>query len=343
MKQWLIFLATLVSVVGYSQKEASFSSIDWSVQNITAPTPDSLAHLLTKNYTTDLAKVRAIYSWITTHIAYNMDIFKTKPAHYKYSPDPLDTSAVWPSGDEMIARKVLRKKVAVCDGYSRLFKVLCSHAGIEAEIVTGYGRVSGGGGDKKFKTNHTWNAVRIDSVWKLLDVTWASGYTTYADDFIQKQNDFYFLTPPDQFITDHHPEELRWTLLPNPPAPVELRKLPFRSKNFFKYGVGYYTPQSGVIDALPGDTILFSVQLKDVARAKKTSADPFMDTVTYAQWPLSAFVKPAKEAGATILYSYVVDWVSEWVNLLYNDDVIMRYHINITVENDKASADFTNF
>jgi hypothetical protein len=232
---------------------------------------------------------------------------------------------------------VLRKRVAVCDGYSRLFKVLCTYSGIKAEIVQGYGRVNGGG-ERKFKTNHTWNAVQIDSVWKLLDVTWASGYTTYADDFIQKQNDFYFLTPADKFITDHYPEELRWTLLANPTAPSELKKLPFRSKNFFKYGIGNYFPQSGIIEASVGDTIAFSIQLKDLARAKTTSADPFMDTVTYTQWPLSAFVKPAKEKGATVLYSYVVEPASEWINLLYNDDVIMRYQLVVSIRKENANA-----
>lgn len=337
MKRWLIGLTMLFYTVIQAQQVASSSSIDWTVQNIEAPTPDSLAHLLIANYTTETEKVRAIYSWITNHIAYNMDIFKPGKASYKYSPDPLDTSAVWPSGDEMIARKVLRKRVAVCDGYSRLFKVLCRYAGVEAEIVQGYGRVNGGG-EKRFKTNHTWNAVRIDSVWKLLDVTWASGYTTHADEYIQKQNDYYFLTPPGQFITDHYPEELRWTLLANPPAPYELKNLPFRSKNFFKYGMSSYSPQSGIIDAAPGDTISFSVQLKDVVRAKATSADPFMDTVTYTQWPLSTFIKPAKEKGATVFYSYVVTPASEWLHLLYNDDVIMRYRINSTLKKETLNT-----
>ncbi|MDB5205572.1 MAG: hypothetical protein JWR72_647 [Flavisolibacter sp.] len=337
MKPWLILLVMmLLSRFGHAQ-DASFSSIDWNVQNIEAKTPDSLAQLLTRNHTTELAKVRAIYSWITNHIAYNMDIFRRNPGPYKYSPDPLDTSAVWPSGDEMIARKVLRKRVAVCDGYSRLFKVMCSYAGIEAEIVQGYGRVNGGG-DKKFRTNHTWNAVRIDSAWKLLDITWASGYTTYADDFVQKQNDFYFLTPPDQFITDHYPEELRWTLLANPPAPYELKKLPFRSKNFFKYGVNSYFPQSGIIEAAEGDTILFSVQLKDVARAKTTSADPFMDTLSYSQWPLSSFVKAGRENGNFVYYSYVAEPAAEWINLLYNDDVIMRYRINVSIKKEAVNT-----
>lgn len=327
MKRWLAGLGVLFFCVGYSQQGVSFSSIDWKVQSIEAATPDSLAHLLTVNYTTDVEKVRAIYSWITGHIAYNIDIYKTKSASYKYIPDPLDTAAVWPSGDEMVARKVLRRRVAVCDGYSRLFKVLCSHAGIDAKIIQGYGRVYGADGGKRFRTNHTWNAVKIDSAWRLLDVTWASGYISYANEYMQKQNDFYFLTPPDQFIADHYPEELRWTLLTNPPAPAEMKEMPFRSKNFFKYGVGSYFPNSGTIEACVGDTISISVRLKDVARAKNTGADAFMDTGSYAQWPLSSFIKPAKEKGNEVIYSYVVAPTSEWLHLLYNDDVIMRYRI----------------
>jgi hypothetical protein len=39
---------------------------------------------------------------------------------------------------------------------------------------------------QKFRSNHNWNAVYIDSAWYLLDVTWASGSLSYfGDAFIQ--------------------------------------------------------------------------------------------------------------------------------------------------------------
>src|SRR5215203_5022219 len=259
MKKWVIGLGMcFFSIAGHTQQKISFSSIDWKMQSAEAPTPDSLARLINKNFTTDLEKVRAIYSWITSHIEYNTAIYKPWNAAYTYSPDPLDTAAVWPSGDEMVARKVMRKRLAVCDGYARLFKVLCEYTGIEVAIVHGYAR---GIGNPKFRTNHSWNAVKIDSAWRLLDVTWSAGHLNYYDDFVQRQNDYYFLTPPEQFINDHYPEELRWSLLPNPPMPAEFRKAPFHSKHFYKYGVAAYSPNTGLIEAAIGDTLHFSLQL----------------------------------------------------------------------------------
>ncbi|MDQ6610673.1 MAG: hypothetical protein M3Y85_12720 [Bacteroidota bacterium] len=332
MKRWLIGIFILPFIVVKAQPHTtSFSSIDWEVQNIDAPTPDSLARLLISNYTTETEKVRAIYSWITGHIAYNTAVYKYRSVAFKYVPDPIDTASTWPSGDEMTARRVMRRKIAVCDGYSRLFKILCDHAGIEAAIIQGYGRVYEMG-NKKFRTNHTWNAVKIDSVWKLLDVTWASGYIDYADDFIQKQNDFYFLTPPDQFIRDHYPEELRWTLLSHPPALSDFKKMPFHSKNFIKYGIASYFPSSGIIEALVGDTLNFSLQLNDIKRAKSTGADPFADTTSFTLWPLSSFVKPVTEKAAVVYYTYVVQPSVEWVHLLYNDDVVLQYRLKPKIE-----------
>jgi hypothetical protein len=329
MKQWAFGLGFFfASLAVFSQQKISFSAVDWAVQSLDAPTPDSLARLINTNFVRPAEKVRAIYSWITNHIAYNTDIFKpwTK---YHYSPDPLDTAAVWPSGDEMTARKVMRRRTAVCDGYARLFKVLCNYAGLEAIVIQGYGRAPGRG-DGKFRTNHSWNAVKIYSAWQLLDVTWASGYLNYADDYVAQQNDYYYLTPPEQFINDHYPEDLRWTLLPAPPMPAEFKRMPFRSKNFYRYDIGGYWPGNGVVEAAVGDTLHFSVQLKDAVRAKQTSPDPFLDTADYTLWPRSAFVKPEQEKAASLSYSYTVQPGVEWVHLLYKDDAVLHYRLKQT-------------
>ena len=327
MKKWSIgFVMFFFSIAGFTQQMISFSSIDWKMASTAAPTPDSLAHIINSNFTIQLEKVRAIYSWITSHIEYNTAVYKPWAASYKYSPDPLDTATVWPSGDEMVARKVMRKRSAVCDGYARLFKVLCDYTGLEAVIVHGYAR---GISSPKFRTNHSWNAVKIDSTWHLLDVTWAAGHLNAYDDFVQRQNDHYFLTPPEQFIRDHYPEELRWTLLTNPPMLAEFKKNPFRSKHFYKYGVDNYFPNSGIIEAAVGDTIQLSLQLKDLQKAKRTSNDPFIDTATYSLWPLSSFIKPGGEKNNELFYSFIVQPSLEWLNLLYNDDVVLRYRIKI--------------
>jgi hypothetical protein len=228
----------------------------------------------------------------------------------------------------MMAQRVLRRGVAVCEGYARLFKVLCQYAGVEAVVLNGYVRTDFDRSADRFRTNHTWNAVRIDSSWHLVDATWGAGFVTYGDEFVQKQNDFYFLTPPAELIRDHYPEDLRWTLLPHPPAISEFRKMPFKSKSYVKYGIVGYSPSQGVVEAEIGDTLSFSLNLRDVKKAKGTFSDPFVDTADFAFSPHSVFIKPEKETADKVHYNFVVDESTQWVHLLFNDDVILRYNIN---------------
>src|SRR6476659_2951980 len=172
MKNYLSLLLILICVNGLSQKAASYSAIDWNTQFIDATSVDTLAYKLTSNYKTDIEKVRSIYSWITQHISYNVNIFNSRrPISIKYTSLREDTSE-WKSADEVVAQRVLDRRVAVCDGYARLFKTLCQYSGVKCEIITGYaaGYVTR---NRSFRTNHSWNAVYIDSSWKLIDVTWA--------------------------------------------------------------------------------------------------------------------------------------------------------------------------
>lgn len=326
MKPWALACALFLSFASAGQQKVSNSSVDWKAQALNAPTPDSLARLIGLSFSSEAEKVRAIYGWITAHIAYNTAAFKPFPTKYSYQPDPLDTAAVWPSGEEMTARKVMRTRTAVCDGYAKLFKVLCDYAGVEAAVIRGFGR-STGVGSRRFGSNHTWNAVRLDSAWHLLDVTWAAGHLDFADNFVRQQNDWYYLTPPERFIADHYPEDLRWTLLSSPPALPEFRRSPFRSKNYNRYGVADYFPSSGVVEAATGDTLSFQLKLHDAARTKQTSADPFVDITDYAAWPRSLFVKSSSQKGNTLHYTCTVPEDTEWIHLLYNDDVVLHYRL----------------
>lgn len=60
----------------------------------------------------------------------------------------------------------LFEREAVCDGYSRLVKMLCDDAGVDCHIVIGEVLNSGG---------HAWNLVKVNGKWYHLDVTWNDG------------------------------------------------------------------------------------------------------------------------------------------------------------------------
>ena len=327
MRWTAIIFIILISQSSYAQRQNSFSSIDWHVSFVDAATPDSLSLKLTTPYHSDLEKVRAIFSWIAQHIAYNTGVYNKPRSATHFVSAPLDTVTVWKSGIEMTAQKVLDRRIAVCEGYAKLFKTLCDYAGIRCELVYGYAKCYLERSEK-FRTNHTWNAVLIDSTWQLLDVTWASGYISFGNEFVQRIDESYFLPSPKQFILDHYPEDLRWTLLEHPPPLKEFQFSPFRYKSFIKYGIESLKPGNGVIEASVGDTIEIGFRVKDAEKNKHISPDPFFDS-TWFQAPASAFLNPVVNVDL-VRYTYIIssDQV-EWLHLLYNEDVVLRFRLKL--------------
>jgi hypothetical protein len=318
----LLFLAN--HLFGQSQS-ARFNQIDWAVETIDAATPEALAQQLTAPYTTDLEKVRSIFRWITAHVAYAVPQ-RTSVRRSALRYNPMDSALALKSVDEIVAYTVLQKRTAVCNGYARLFKTLCDYSGIRAELVTGYARVNYG--NAKFRSNHTWNAVYVDSAWHLLDATWASGFITFGDAFVKHYDDSYFFPDPEQFIHTHYPEDLKWSLLSHPPVLREFNETPFRLTAFAKYGINSYAPAKGVIEAAVGDTLQFRLELKGKTTFNM-APEPEAVSMLLSGAPTSDFVEPVVISNE-VLYTYVIpsDAV-EWVHLVFNKDVVLRYRLQI--------------
>jgi len=334
MKFSILFLLLLLSTAAFSQrKTVSFSSIDWRVADIDASSPDALAMQLTAPYATDLEKVRAIFRWITEHIEYNT--LRSQPYGIVYYDDGIesahDNDSILQPLDLRVAEIVLKRRVAFCEGYARLFKTLCGYAGIRSEIISGYSPTNMGSG-RQFRCNHKWNAVLIDSNWYLLDVTWASGYLNFAGDrFIRDYNDYYFLTPPGSFISDHYPEDIRWALLPDAPTLAEFKHSPFKQAAYSPYKISSYSPSKGIIDAYVGDTISIELQTHDATKHLCLLDVPSADSVTIA---LTDSVARANRLtvvkGDKVRCSYVV--ASEhvqWLQVIYNGDMVLRYKLDV--------------
>ncbi len=329
--KWLLIIFIVASVPVFSQKsKIDFSEIDRKVQFVDAATPFLLSQQLTAECTTDLHKVRAIFRWITDNIAYrtNEPINRKKRSRIKEVEEDDDTSLLKPL-DERVAETVLTNKVAVCDGYARLFKTLCKYSGLQAEVITGYGKTEPHKVYQRFRNNHSWNAVMIDSVWYLLDVTWASGYLSWQGDrFIRQLDEQYFLSSPEVFIREHYPDDLRWTLVDDPPLLAEFKVSPFKQKSFIKYNIVSYKPTTGIIEANLNDTVKIVLETSDVGKDRNISSDPFLDTSIYST-PTSALLVPqGMMIGSKTTYTYIVSSPEvEWLYILYNDDLVLRYKL----------------
>ncbi|HKZ67757.1 MAG TPA: transglutaminase domain-containing protein, partial [Chitinophagaceae bacterium] len=271
---------------------------------------------------------------ITDNISY-----RTKPTRSRKRVSPVfveetnDTAAL-KTLDERVAENVLEERIAVCDGYARLFKTLCIYSGIQAEVINGYARTEATKRIQRFRPNHSWNAVMIDSVWQLLDVTWASGYITWhGGEFVRHLDEQYFLSTPEQFIREHYPDDLRWTLMDDPPLMPEFRHSPFKQKSFSKYQITSYSPEKGIIEVSPGDTILIELETGNAEKDRQVSSDPFLDTTIYTT-TISALLVPVIQHDKKIVYSYIADIPTvQWLYILYNDDIILRYKLNVRSNN----------
>ena len=202
------FILILVATVSFAQlpelsgpEHKEYQKI--SSRSQTAPNNYSfssyfLATYLTGPAQTELAKARSIFVWMAYNITYDMKGFEANLLP-DYRP-----------------KAVLNSKIAVCEGYARLFHELCNEAGLRSEIIRGYSKGYGySEGDIFQVTNHAWNAVYLDNQWRLIDVTWAalkSNNSRTSRPF----NDQYFLAPPEEFIQNHLPEIPAWQLLSSP-------------------------------------------------------------------------------------------------------------------------------
>ncbi len=161
---------------------------------------EKLATFLNEGTNNDLEKVRAYYVWITHNVNYDTKTF------FSGNPNP-----------KTKASDALQRKMAVCQGYSELFKELCAFSNIQCKLISGYSKGYGFNPKQKLsKSDHAWNIVFVDNKWQHIDATWGAGYVDNNRKFVKKNNDEYFLSNPEKFILKHLPTDPMWQLLPCP-------------------------------------------------------------------------------------------------------------------------------
>ena len=231
-------------------------------------------------------------------------------------------------------KSVLKRRTAFCDGYARLFTALCEYAGIRSRsfvdmpIAVWQGRC-------EIWCQPLLECCLLDNKWQLLDATWASGYIDLrSGEFVRDYNNRYFLASPEYFIRDHYPDDPRWTLLQDPKLPEEFRSSPFRQRSFNKYGFTSYSPNRGIIDAVVGDTIVLQLE---AGRTENISPSTLTDSSLFSHSSSWVFLKPdntvipLKAALPKQQYTFAISSAEiKWLYLLYNDDIVLRYKLNIT-------------
>ena len=331
----LLFIAVSLTAAAQDNALPVELYIDQSVTHYKQSAPALLVSELTSSSQTNKQKCSAIFRWIADNISYNVRVGGRNRNYYVYEqPDNDDTGRIIKPLNLRVAETVLKRKMAICDGYARLFKTMCDNAGVPCEIITGYARTGWNSRKTGFASNHTWNAVYLDSGWHLLDVTWAAGYTNYSGDlFTQRYEERYFLTPPEQFVQDHYPEDVRWTLLKKTPVLNEFNLSPLRFIGYLKMGIHSFRPAKGVIEAAIGDSIYFEADASvNQGLLEVVSGNRPIDTIWNDNEPVPMIGKKKN------CFYKITEKTGDWLYVVCNGYVILRYKINIRRPENKLAT-----
>lgn len=263
----IIIFILFFPIASQSQNIADLTQVDSFAAAVRYKNLNNLTLALTGPYSEELHKARAIFKWITENISYD---YKYYNKYYLINKEPKTYSCISDKNCEAkkivwemkYINRILRKKKAVCYGYSLLFKKMCEIAGLKSEVIPGYARTEHYQVGTPGRPDHAWNAVWIDSAWYLLDATWAAGSCAKTEEgkllsYHKKFENYYWLTPAADFARNHFPQNQNWTQLPN------------YTKDSFSYNPYYHPgmisnlrliePKAGIITAKKGDTIHFKI------------------------------------------------------------------------------------
>ena len=226
MTKLFFILFLLTSFESFSQKEKEYRNVPFfkslSVQ--------SLSNQLTKGYETDEEKTKAIYSWVTNNIKYDVDQWLGFNTQHSST------------------RHVLFTRKGSAPDFSFLFNELCRYASIPSVVITGYLKNEYTDyGHTYISDDHSWNAVYINKEWKLYDAcldagkieyykrTFAGyfiyGFTFGTSDRLVYKPHFnrevkleYFAKSGYEYKVDHAPYSNLWQFTTNPYSLKEFEK-----------------------------------------------------------------------------------------------------------------------
>lgn len=132
---------------------------------------------------TDYEKALSIFDYIMLNTTYDYNTFTNTPGQ-----DPMQFMCYYLEGVFLNTNNI-----AVCDGYSKAFALMCNMEGINAVRIMGS---AGGGG-------HAWNKVEIDDNWYVVDLTWTEiQQDVDPTEFVAKEDAY-----GRKFLTKYDPTE----------------------------------------------------------------------------------------------------------------------------------------
>ena len=252
MHRWTLACAIGLLFTVAASGNDDFSEVDAHVDRLVLRTSDvhRLAHRLTEKFADERDKVRAIFYWVATNVAYDTKRYrsprKQRAIRYRTKTELMRKRQL--RLDRRI-RRTLRLKKGVCQDYADLFTALCTAVGISSQTISGTVRKSPYQiGRSRFGTNHAWNIVRIQGKAYLIDATWASGYTDRrVTTFTPRLNNAFFLADPEKLIYTHFPRLEEHQLLTETVDRETYSQFPVTTSYLLSSAVNTLSPNSDLV------------------------------------------------------------------------------------------------
>lgn len=257
IKLYFIGLCVLCSLSTLAQRTSNdFKMVDDYVQSLGSLDTlnmGTISYVVTKKFSENRDKVRAIFDWI----AYNISF---------------DCKAARNNGNEKTnSDDVLKSRKTTSTGYATLFQDMCSVVKIRCLTVNGYAKYSVEDiNEIPDQFNHAWVVVQLGQSpesWYYVDPTWGSGYTDAKMITYTKQyNDDYFFANKSLFNFQHFPDNKAWQIGNGPKSAKDFFELPLVKHKAYEFGLANFIPQNGFIKSTVSKPILFNIRINSFSK-----------------------------------------------------------------------------
>lgn len=256
---FLVLVLLFINKVGAQDYEA----VDSKIKNYPTITKVTvLADMINADFFTPAEKARAVYSWITTNIQYDVDFAKSMEAKpiiaFSYKTEKEKQLKEKQFKLDLATTTVVSKK-AVCHGYASLTEYLLSRLGFE--VLTVFGTIKTDPsqiGEIPTQINHAWNVVKIDGVWRFMDTTLGAGFISQKTKLFKFYfNDGYFFTKPERFFLNHFPVDEKWLFVSKTKKDFALQPIYFGL--YFKNNYQISKAETGIASSIISENFVFSI------------------------------------------------------------------------------------
>ncbi|RUT78225.1 transglutaminase domain-containing protein [Ancylomarina longa] len=220
-----------------------------------------LAQQIESDFKTDKERAKAAFAWIARNIAYDTKNL-TKPSRIRFSyRTETELQAKKRQFRKNLALKTLHKRKALCEGYATLYQEVCQLMHLQCELVTGTARRSVADiGNTSLSSNHTWNAVKVNQKWLLVDATWAAGSVDFSRMiFTRDYASAYFASKPVEFAMKHYPDNPKWLLTKEKIDKISFAQQPMLYPAFMGKNIELLSPTKGIQHIENGETLAFKM------------------------------------------------------------------------------------